>query len=99
MEDLVSGKRAYEFIADSLFELTTALSSKFTATTFPLFAEQKYGKKFSELTEEDKAKALEEYKNWKTTEGKEQLHTLAQIYLQVAGQSSQVIKNHEQAYM
>ena len=99
MEDLVSGKRAYEFIADSLFELTTALSSKFTATTFPLFAEQKYGKKFSELTEEDKAKALEEYKNWKTTEGREQLHTLAQIYLQVAGQSSQVIKNHEQAYM
>ena len=90
MEDLVSGKRAYEFIADSLFELTTA---------FPLFAEQKYGKKFSELTEEDKAKALEEYKNWKTTEGREQLHTLAQIYLQVAGQSSQVIKNHEQAYM
>lgn len=99
MEDLVSGKRAYEFIADSLFELTTALSSKFTATTFPLFAEQKYGKKFSELTEEDKAKALEEYKNWKTTEGREQLHTLAQIYLQVAEQSSQVIKNHEQAYM
>lgn len=99
MEDLVSGKRAYEFIADSLFELTTALSSKFTATTFPLFAEQKYGKKFSELTEEDKAKALEDYKNWKTTEGREQLHTLAQIYRQVAEQSSQVIKNHEQTYM
>lgn len=99
MEDLVSGKRAYEFIADSLFELTTALSSKFTTTTFPLFAEQKYGKKFSELTEEDKAKALEDYKNWKTTEGREQLHTLAQIYRQVAEQSSQVIKNHEQTYM
>ena len=99
MEDLVSGKRAYEFIADSLFEMTTALSSRFTATTFPLFAEQKYGKKFSELTEEDKAKALEDYQNWKTTEGREQLHTLAQIYRQVAEQSSQVIKNHEQAYM
>lgn len=99
MEELVSGQRAYEFIADSLFELTTALSSRFTATTFPLFAEQKYGKKFSELTEEDKAKALEDYKNWKTTEGREQLHTLSQIYRQVAEQSSQVIKNHEQAYM
>lgn len=99
MEDLVSGKRAYEFIADSLFEMTSALSSKFTATTFPLFAEQKYGKKFSELTDEDKAKALEEYKNWKTTEGREQLHTLAQIYRQVAEQSSQVIKAHEQTYM
>ncbi len=99
MEDLVSGKRAYEFIADSLFEMTTALSSRFTATTFPLFAEQKYGKKFSELTEEDKAKALEDYQNWKTTEGREHLHTLAQIYRQVAEQSSQVIKNHEQAYM
>lgn len=99
MDDLVSGKRAYEFIADSLFEMTSALSSRFTATTFPLFAEQKYNKKFSELTDEEKAKALESYKNWKTTEGREQLHTLAQIYRQVAEQSSQVIKQHEQTYL
>lgn len=99
MEDLVSGKRAYEFIADSLFEMTTALSGSISAPTFPLYAEWKYGRKFSELTENDKAVAYEEYKNWAQTEKGEQLHILSQIYRKVAEQSSQVIRQHAQDYV
>jgi len=41
--------------------MTNNLSSKFTTTTFPLYAERKYGRKFSELTENDKAVAWKEY--------------------------------------
>lgn len=106
LQDLLEGKNALDFVSTALFEMTPALSGKFRTKEgtllppiFPMFAEQYYNKKYSELTEEDKAKALEVYKNWKTTEGREQLHTLAQIYRQVAEQSSKVIKNHEQAYM
>lgn len=106
LQDLLEGKSALDFVSTALFEMTPALSSKFRTKegalllpTFPMFAEQYYNKKYSELTEEDKAKALEVYKNWKTTEGREQLHTLARVYRQVAEQSSQVIKNHEQVYM
>ncbi len=99
LKDLLEGKSALDFVSTALFEMTSSLSGTFTETTFPLFAEQLYGRKYSELTDEDKAKAREKYENWKTTEGREQLHTLAQIYRQVAEQSSQVIKNHEQTYM
>ena len=62
---MVEGKRSYEFIADSLFEMTTDLSGRFTTTTFPLFAENKYKKKFAELTENEKATTWKEYNEWK----------------------------------
>lgn len=106
LTDLLEGKSALDFVSTALFEMTPALSGKFRLEdgtlmppTFPMFAEQYYNKKYSELTEEDKQKALDKYKIWKTTEGREQLHTLARVYRYIAEQSSQVIKNHEQAYM
>lgn len=106
LTDLLEGKNALDFVSTALFEMTPALSSKFRLKdgtlmppTFPMFAEQYYNKKYSELTEEDKQKALDKYKIWKTTEGREQLHTLAQTYRYIAEQSSKVIKNHEQDYM
>lgn len=98
LQDIIEGKNAPDFISTALFEMTSALSGKFTTPTFPLFAENKYKKKYSDLTEEEKAKALEEYKNWKTTEGREQLHTMAQIYKNMAQQSSQVIRQHADTY-
>lgn len=106
LTDLLEGKNALDFVSTALFEMTPALSSivrlkdgTLIPPTFPMFAEQYYNKKYSELTEEDKQKALDKYKVWKTTEGREQLHTLARVYRYIAEQSSQVIKNHEQDYM
>ena len=99
LQDLVEGKSALDFVATALFETTSALSGEFTTPTFPLYAENMYHKKLSELTEDEKQRALKYYQNWKATEGREQLHTLAQIYRYVAEQSSQVIKNHEKTYM
>lgn len=106
LTDLLEGKSALDFVSTALFEMTPALSSivrmkdgTLMPPTFPMFAEQYYNKKYSELTEEDKQKALDKYKIWKTTEGREQLHTLARVYRYIAEQSSQVIKNHEQDYM
>lgn len=97
--DLVEGKRSYEFIADSLFEMTTALSGKFVSVTFPLYAENKYSKKFSELTDNEKAVTWKEYEVWKSTEGREKIHTISTIYRDIAQQASKVIqeqgKKHE----
>lgn len=100
LQDLISGKSAVDFISTALFETTSALSSQFgVATTFPLFAEQYYGRKYSELTENDKAAALEKYKQWKSTEGRERIHLMAQIYKDFTQQTSRVIKQHEQTYL
>ena len=94
LAELVEGKRSYEFVADSLFEMTTDLSGRFTTTTFPLYAENKYGKKFSELTENEKAVTWNEYNEWKTGEGRDKIRDISSIYRQVAQQASETIKKH-----
>lgn len=98
LTELVEGKRSYEFIADSLFEMTTDLSGRFTTTTFPLYAENKYGKKFSELTENEKAVTWKEYNEWKTGEGRDKIRDISSIYRQVAQQASETIKKHGAEY-
>ena len=98
LSELVEGKRSYEFIADSLFEMTTDLSGRFTTTTFPLYAENKYGKKFSELTENEKAVTWNEYNEWKTGEGRDKIRDISSIYRQVAQQASETIKKHGAEY-
>lgn len=105
LQDIIEGKNAPDFISTALFEMTPYLNrlvrtpnGEMAPPTFPLFAENKYKKKYSDLTEEEKAKALEEYKNWKTTEGREQLRIMSQIYKNMAQQSSQVIRQHADTY-
>lgn len=98
LSELVEGKRSYEFVADSLFEMTTDLSGRFTTTTFPLYAENKYGKKFSELTENEKAVTWNEYNEWKTGEGRDKIRDISAIYREVAQQASETIKRHGAEY-
>ncbi len=98
LSELVDGKRSYEFVADSLFEMTTDLSGRFTTTTFPLYAENKYGKKFSELTENEKAVTWNEYNEWKTGEGRDKIRDISAIYREVAQQASETIKKHGVEY-
>lgn len=98
LSELVEGKRSYEFVADSLFEMTTDLSGRFTTTTFPLYAENKYGKKFSELTENEKAVTWNEYNEWKTGEGRDKIRDISAIYREVAQQASETIKKHGDEY-
>lgn len=96
--ELVEGKRSYEFVADALFEMTTDLSGRFTTTTFPLYAENKYGKKFSELTENEKAVTWNEYNEWKTGEGRDKIRDISSIYRRIAQQASETIKRHGTEY-
>lgn len=94
LQELVEGKRSYEFVADSLFEMTTDLSGRLTATTFPLYAENKYGKRFSELTENEKAVTWKEYEEWKAGDGRDKIKEISSIYRQIAQQASETIKRH-----
>lgn len=98
LQDLLEGKRSYEFIADALFEMTPALSGNLTAVTFPLFAEQMYGKKFSELTNDEKATAQDKYTRWKTSEGREHIKAISTAFRNISYQVSNLIKQSAKEY-
>lgn len=98
LSDLLEGKRSAEFIADALFEMTTDLSGNLVSTTFPLFAENKYGKKLSELTEQEKAITWKEYETWKVSEGREKIKTMARIFRNMTKEASATITQSIEAY-
>lgn len=99
IQEFVDGKRSAEFIAESLFEMTTALSGEITLTSFPLYAEAIENRKFSEIPNDRKEVLRKSYETWMTSEGRDRIHLLSQVYRQVAEQSSQVIKEQEQTYL
>lgn len=98
LQDPLEGKRSYEFIADALFEMTPALSGSLTTVTFPLFAEQMYGKKFSELTNDEKAAAQDKYTKWKASEGREHIKEISTAFRNISYQVSNLIKQNEEEY-
>lgn len=99
IQEFVDGKRSAEFIAESLFEMTTALSGEITLTSFPLYAEAIENRKFNEIPNDRKEVLRKSYETWMTSEGRDRIHLLSQVYRQVAEQSSQVIKEQEQTYL
>ena len=98
LQDLLEGKKSYEFIANALFEMTPALSGNLTTVIFPLFAEQMYRKKFSELTNDEKATAQDKYTKWKTSEGREHIKEISTAFRNISYQVSNLIKQHEEEY-
>jgi len=64
--------------------MTPALSGNLTTVTFPLFAEQMYGKKFSELTNDEKATAQDKYTKWKVSEGREHIKEISTAFRNIS---------------
>ena len=98
LDDLVNGKRSVDFLKESLFEATAVLSSHFTFPTYILYAEHKFKKKYSELTETQRKEAADEYAKWASTEKVDQIRTLAHIYYDIATSASKAIKQTEEKY-
>lgn len=98
IKDIVEGKKSYEFVSTALFEMSTELSGTLTTPTYPLYVEAKYGRKYSELTDSEKKTSWEEYKNWKTTEGRDKIRTMAEIYRDISEKASKTILKHAEEY-
>ncbi len=99
LQDLIDGKYSYEFVADALFEMTETLSGLFTETTLPLFAEKHFGKKWSELTEKDKAAAQEAYNNWKVSDGRDKIREVSATFRQFAQKLTGVLQKIDKRYL
>lgn len=74
------GKVVPEAIMDALFEMNPLISDYFTRTTLPFYAEHKSGKKWSELSDSEKQKLTEEYKEYAKTSMKNDIHTGAGLF-------------------
>ena len=99
LDDLNNGKLAWEFIADAMFEMTSALSGRYITTTLPLFAEHKYQKKYSELTKDQIESARKEYEVWKSTEGRNKIRAVSEVFRQIVEQTSGIMQKDYDAYV
>jgi hypothetical protein len=67
------------------------LSGLFTTPLFPMFAEQKSGKKFSQLANEEKEAYRVEFQKWIPNLA-DNIHLMASIYKTMAENASDLIK-------
>lgn len=80
VQKYITGNIVPEAIRDALFEMNPLLNNTFTKTVLPFYAETKLGKKWDEMSEEEKKKMTEDYKVYATTSMKNDVHTGAQLY-------------------
>ena len=94
IEDLLSGKYSYDFISTALYEMTSALGSP----TLQMYSEKKFGKKWSELTDQQKSDTKKEYEQWKVSDGRDQIIEGAWFYRDMAAKASNLINSFQQEY-
>lgn len=94
IEDLLSGKYSYEFISTALYEMTSALGSP----TLQMYSEKKFGKKLSELTDQQKAETKKEYEQWKVSDGRDQIIEGAWFYRDMAAKATKLINSFQEQY-
>lgn len=94
-EALINGERTREFVRDSLFEMSHAVSEVWDDWCTEIrYAETKTGKKYSDISEDDKRKLKEQYEQLKgSNQYAEKVHELAEIYETLAVASSKGIQD------
>ena len=92
---MLNGERTREFVRDALFEMSHAVSEVWDDwCTEVRYAETKTGKKYSDISEEEKRTLKEQYEQLKgSNQYAEKVHELAEIYEALAISSSQGIQD------
>lgn len=95
---MLNGERTREYVRDALFEMSHAVSEVWDDWCTEIrFAEAKTGKKYSDISEEEKKTLKEQYEQLKSSnQYAEKVHELADIYEALAISASQGIMNSEQ---
>jgi hypothetical protein len=79
---MLDGSRTREYVRDALFEMSHGVNEVFNNhVTEVRYAEAKTGKKYKDLSEDEKAKLHETYEAFKSSnQYAEKVHELADIY-------------------
>lgn len=92
---MLDGGRTREYVRDALFEMTYAVKEVFDDwCTEVRYVEAKTGKKYNDISEDEKTKLKEQYNQLKSSnQYAEQVHELADIYETLAIASSKGIQD------
>lgn len=99
-EEMLDGSRTREYVRDALFEMSHGVNEVFNNhVTEVRYAEAKTGKKYKDLSEDEKAKLHETYEAFKSSnQYAEKVHELADIYETLAIAASQGIQQSAEFY-
>ena len=92
----ISGEVVPEAVADAIFEANPFLSRTFVSVSLPDFVRHKYNKEYNELNESQKKEALNSYKEWRNTGGKNDIHLARVMYHDFMLNSSPVILKQQE---
>lgn len=98
LKDLLEGKKKAEFIQDALFEVSTGIFGREALSTFTFYAENKEGKKISEIPEARLTELKKEYETFRQANSAERTHTLSRLYAQIAERASKLLTQSSTEY-
>lgn len=97
LEMYKNGSMANEFIGEALFEMDSHISAAYAPTDFMRWAEEKSGKKFTELSDTDRDKLKKEWQEGNISR-RESIHRAYQVFKQNQNALSNLIKKFEEDY-
>lgn len=96
-QQYLDGSLAMDYISKAAFDLSP-ISRIYTTSFFSDYVKQNYNRDVEDLNEEEAKKYRQEFEDWKNTEYKNKISTLAPLYLQLARNSSQFIQEFAKNY-
>lgn len=97
-EAYMKGDLAPQFIYDALFEMSTAVSSAYMAPTLIQYAENKTGKKVTDIPKKELEEISKEYEGWKNSGFKDAVRVAASIHKSIAKTVAPLFQNHSLKY-
>lgn len=97
-ESYFNGDMSAQFIQDALFEMSTAVSSAYMAPTFIQYAENKTGKRITDISKTEVENLEKEYKGWKNSGFKDAVRVGSAIHKSIAKTMAQVMQEHSFKY-
>ena len=97
-EAYMNGDLAPQFIYDALFEMSTAVSGAYMAPTLIQYAENKTGKKVTEIPKNELEEISKEYEGWKNSGFKDAVRIAASIHKSIAKTVAPLFQNHSLKY-
>lgn len=97
-EAYMKGDLAPQLIYDALFEMSTAVSSAYLAPTLIQYAENKTGKKVTDIPKNELEEISKEYDGWKNSGFKDAVRTAASIHKSIAKVVAPLFQNHSLKY-
>lgn len=94
-DELITGKRASDFIGASLFEMIPAVHYPFITVDFGMYLDRVEHKNINDLPEAQRKVLHDKYVNWLYTEGKDEIWKSYQAFRETLDKSSELLTKYD----